>query len=873
MIRRLLPLTILTASLAVAQSPTPPKATPAPEVEIPFPAHLPIPPATVLSPEETLKTLQLPPGFKAELVASEPLIQTPVAMQWDGDGRLWVVEMNGYMPNVDGKGEDVTNGRIVVLEDTNGDGQMDKSTVFLDKLVMPRAISLRKGGALIAEPPMVYWCPDKDGDLKADGKEPVIPNYTAGGNPEHMPNGLMLALDNWLYSSKANKRYRFLQDGTLKTESTLFRGQWGITQDDYGRLFYNTNSDQLRGDLIPANYLSRNSNFKNPPGVNVQIVKSQKTFPGRVTPGVNRGYRPNQLREGRLAEFTAACGPLVYRGDLFPEEFRGNSFICETSANLVKRNVHVERDGDVMAKDAYEEKEFLTSTSERFRPVNAYDGPDGAIYVVDMARGVVQHITYVSPWLRRQILERQLELPLTQGRIWRIVPDNAQRRPAPKLEKASTAELVAALSEPNGWTRDTAQRLLVERGGTEAVAALEKLVKEGKQPLGRLHALWTLEGLEKLKAATVSTALGDKEVKVRAEAIQLSESFLEKDRALTGKLLALVTDPAAEVQIQLLATLGQLKSDEATAAMAALITTASENYLARSAAISGLKGRELEFMKRLIELPAWKTESPGKTNLLSLLARCLTEERKTDRVKALLDVAIKTAGEDWQRLAILNGAVGIIPVPEAPAGSIAAEQAKIGAKPQGSNGLGRGFKPITVPSEPAQLAALAKLPSPAVQALAKKESDLFVWTGKPGYVPPPKIPDLTPEQVEFVAAGKQLYVAICAACHQPAGQGQEGLAPPIANSEWATGPDGRLIRIVLQGVGGPMTVNGKEYNLDMPGLGAAFTDEQIAQILSYIRRDLGNLAPVVETATVSKVRDSTKDRGASWTAEELERIH
>jgi hypothetical protein len=202
-----------------------------PEVEIPFPADIPIPPATVLSPEETLKTIKVPPGFKVELVASEPLISTPVAMQWDEDGRLWVVEMNGYMPNVDGKGEGTPNGRVVVLEDTDGDGRMDKSTVFLDQLVMPRAIMLRKGGALICEPPAVYWCADANHDLKADGKEPVIPNYVTGGNPEHAPNGLLLAMDNWIYNAKSNKRYRFAATARSRPRRRLRHGH--LPPDDW----------------------------------------------------------------------------------------------------------------------------------------------------------------------------------------------------------------------------------------------------------------------------------------------------------------------------------------------------------------------------------------------------------------------------------------------------------------------------------------------------------------------------------------------------------------------------------------------------------------------------------------------------------------
>ena len=838
-------LTLLLTAAASAQKPA--KPAPPVEVEIPFPSDIPIPPATILSPEETLKTIKVPAGFHVELVASEPMITTPVVSQFDEDGRLWVVEMNGYMPNIDGKGEDVATGRVVVLEDTNGDGKMDKRTVFLDKLVMPRAIALRKGGALVCEPPNVYWCPDANHDLVADSKEPLIANYTGGGNPEHMPNGLMPALDNWIYSAKSPMRYRFTQSGELKKDSTVFRGQWGVTQDDFGRIYTNTNSDQLRGDLLPSDYLSRNPNFKGAEGANVQIAKSQKTFPGRVTPGVNRGYRAGQLKDGKLADFTAACGPVIYRGDLFPKEFAGNSFVAEPSANLIKRNVHAERDGSVTATDAADKYatpglDFLTSTSERFRPVNLTNGPDGALYVTDMARGVIQHITYVTPWLRRQYIERQLDQPLDQGRIWRILPDAAKRQPAPKLSALAPAQLVAALGSANGWVRDTAQRLLVERGGEAAVPLLKKAAATAPTPLSRLHALWTLEGLEKLDAPTVAASLADADAKVKAAAIRLSEPFAKANPALAEKVFALAADKRADVQLQLLLSIGEIGGAKADAVTAAVLAANAENPLARSAAISGLRGRELDFTKAVLASPAWAADSKGRQSALAQLTRCVLEERKPDRVAEILSLASQPPKAPWQQLAMLDGL-------SAPS---------------------KNFKPVRLAAEPV---ALTQSTAPELKKRSAKIASFVTWSGKPGDVPEKKAPPLTDDQKAFVEKGATVYNTICIACHLPQGQGQEGLAPPLAGSEWVEAPEGRLIRIVLQGVAGKMEVAGKTYSLDMPGLGAALTDEQIAQALSYIRRSFGHEEPVVETATVEKIRISTKDRGASWSAEELKQIH
>jgi glucose/arabinose dehydrogenase len=457
-----------------------------------------IPPAPVLTPEQALATFQLPPGFRIEVVAAEPLVEDPVVAVFDPDGRLWVVEMRGFMPNVEGTGEDQEVGRVVVLEDTDGDGRMDKSTVFLDQLVMPRAILLVGGGVVIAEPPRLWFCRDKDGDLRCDEKREIASDYATGADPkhgrkaahEHSSNGLLRALDNWIYSANHTTRFRFA-DGEWRREPTVFRGQWGLTQDDRGRLFYNSNSDCLRGDLVPSHYLARNPHLAKPSGLNVQIVKDQTTWPGRVNPGINRGYQPQMLRDGRLAKFTAACGPVLYRGDQFPVEYRGNAFVCEPAGNFIRRVVIEEKDTALVGDNPYSQGEFLTSTDERFRPVNLLTAPDGTLMIVDMYRGILQHQVYVTTYLRNQILERGLDKPVGLGRIYRVVHEAKKPGPAPRLAREQPADWVKHLSHPNGWWRDTAQQLLVERGGDAVVAPLRAMVDQGTRAHARLHALWT----------------------------------------------------------------------------------------------------------------------------------------------------------------------------------------------------------------------------------------------------------------------------------------------------------------------------------------------------------------------------------------------
>ena len=409
-----------------------------------------IPPAPALSPDEALKTFKLQPGFHIERVAAEPLVHQPVQIAFDPDGRLWVIEMRGYMTDIDGKGEPDRTGDVIVLEDSDGDGRMDKRTVFLDGLVMPRALALVRGGALVAEPPNLWFCRDTNGDLKCDEKTLVANDYATEADPklglraspEHASNGLLMALDNWIYSANHTTRFRNT-DGSWKREPTVFRGQWGISQDDFGRLFYNSNEDPLRADFVPSVYLTRNAHYRNPAGVNVQLYEDKAVWPIRVNPGVNRGYRPGQLRsDGTLATFTAACAPLVYRGDNFPRDYDGNVFVCEPAGNLIKRYVLEEHGAGFKAKSAYDKAEFLASTDERFRPVNLNNGPDGCLYIVDLYHGILEHRLYITSYLRQQILDRRLDQHTDLGRIYRVVSESKPPGAKPHLSEAGSEELV-----------------------------------------------------------------------------------------------------------------------------------------------------------------------------------------------------------------------------------------------------------------------------------------------------------------------------------------------------------------------------------------------------------------------------------------------
>lgn len=470
----------------------------------------------VLTAAQSLSHFKIEDGFNLQLVAAEPQVIVPVAMAFDEKGRLWVAEMTGYMPDTSGTGENAANGKIVILEDTTGDGAIDKRTVFLDSLILPRALCFIENGLLVAEPPRL-WFVEINGDKP--GKRTLVDSmFTEGGNVEHQPNGLLRAMDNWIYNAKSNKRYRKEGDRWLK-EGTHFRGQWGISQDNYGRLFYNNNSENLLGDYFSPGLGAANTNQRNVEGFDENIVPNNRVYPARPTPGVNRGYMKDVLDDSlRLVNFTAACGPLIYRGGLYGAAFEGNAFVAEPSANLVKRNILKDSSYEVQGKQAYQGREFLASTDERFRPVNLHLGPDGAMYILDMYRGIIQHKTYLTPYLKKEIGTRDLTQPLNCGRIYRVLPAGANA--APFKLTANPVQLVAALDHPNGWVRDKAQQMLVDGKYPAAIPLLkQRLADTGANPLGVVHAMWALEGLHALTITDIRTCVAKRNEHVQRQAL------------------------------------------------------------------------------------------------------------------------------------------------------------------------------------------------------------------------------------------------------------------------------------------------------------------------------------------------------------------
>jgi mono/diheme cytochrome c family protein/glucose/arabinose dehydrogenase len=808
------------------------------DVQLKFTLPAPAP----LSPEEELKTFKLPPGFRIELVASEPMIESPVAISFDDQGRMFVVEMRSYMRDLEGTTEKDPTSRVSLLTDTDGDGRMDKASAFLDNLVMPRGVMAVKGGAFIAEPPNLFFCRDTKGTGVADEKILVTSDFgTFGGQPEHMANTPTWAMDNRVYAAGYGTSLKLTNGAWLKGPG-LGRGQWGLSQDDAGRLFYNYNSDLLRTDLLPAAAYARNPLLRDALGINNKVIKEQSVTPSHPTPGVNRGYDAKTLRaDGTLANATSTCGAAIYRGDAFPAEFRGNAFIPEPSSNLVKRVKITEKDGVLTGANAYVEKEFLTSTDERFRPVMMANGPDGALYVVDLYRGMLQHPAFLTHYLIANIKARKLELPVSGGRIWRIVRDD---QAAPKATKipVDVAARVKLLTHPNGWVRDTAQRLLVESADVAAATPLRGLLTDVKAPAtARLHALWSLDGLASARAEDVRLALKDSDAQVRAAAIRIAPA------EMLAELFALKGEQEVLVLAHLAIRLSGANLPAADKALAELLVAHGDNALVREGALTGARGREVDLAKAVSALG---TDANLKQTgpVLDGFATLISQAGKTGPFEGMLEIAAGL-GDRHLRAAILRGLDQSIRDPKT-------------KKPA-------PLKTIWLNAEPTSLAKLKKAVTEA-NVLKNLESVAarLAWVGKPGAPAPPKVVALTKAQQDLFEKGKVTFTNLCAACHQPHGYGLDGLAPPLVDSDWVLGKPDVTARIVLNGLGGPVKVGNRTWDLSMPPMGM-LSDEDIAGVLTYVRREWEHNGSPIDAKFVTGIRKQFADHPNSWTSDEL----
>ncbi|MEH6582541.1 MAG: family 16 glycoside hydrolase [Halioglobus sp.] len=817
-------------------------------------------PAPVLTPEQAQADFRVAPGFEVELVAAEPLVEDPVAMAWDEYGRLYVVELRGYMPDAYGTGRNDPVGQVVRLEDKDGDGQMDTSEVFLGQLVNPRAVAVVNEGILIGEPPNLWLCELPTRDAVCESKKSVgdyAPDVETA-SVEHLENGLRQGLDNWMYNSKSNRRHRLVK-GELQLEESLFRGQWGISKDDYGRLFYNHNSTWVQADLFSAEDLVVAGTSSAKPGLGVNLTEVSEVFSVRVNPGVNRAYLEGTLREdGRLDKATGVSGLVVYRGDQFPSGYRNNVFVPEVAANVVAQ-IAVKEDGmELLAEhqtyddEEWGKREFLGSTDERFRPVDAMNGPDGALYIIDMYRGIAQDQHFLTDELREQIFQRQLDKPLGHGRIWRVRHNGGKaERGFPALVDVSSEQLMTSLSHPNGWVRDTAQRLLLKREG-DLRMGLAKLAR-GEETLPAIHALWTLAGRGELERALVMEVASIDDPKRQYQVLRAGSPQL-----LTADVLMLaetMSSAQEQLQMQLAFVMGAHAADpEVRVRLLEILSAQLSSDYVRQAVVRAVQGVELDFLSEVLAGGQLDQPSDAADAVLARLAanayRTLrgdvtSKEAANPVLQRLLALVGSPPEEkDWQQIAMLGGLENLT--------------------------ITTGFAP----------AALAEVPPIFADGTISEKNPLwparlagrraFTWPGDElalGMKP------LSPEQLQLMGKGEAFYPK-CGACHGATGVGTVGLAPALANSPWILGPPEWLARIVLQGMNGPVEIDGEIWNGVMPPHGhmAELDDETLAGLMTFMRRAWGHKADPVSAEVVTAIRADSAGRKQPWTVPELEAV-
>lgn len=561
---------------------------------------------------ESMKAIYPQKGYHLQLVASEPMIKEPVAIVWDGNGRMYVAEMRTYMQDINGTGENEPVCQVSMLEDTNGDGVMDKRSTFIDSMVLPRMM-LCVGHKLLVNETFTYNIfsyGDKNGDGKADEKIQVYKNDKPDTrNLEHQKSGLVWNMDNWIYVSCDPVRYRYTH-GKMIPDTLAYSpgGQWGLGNDDYGRMYFSS-----AGAEIPATGFQINPVYGILNPRDQFNDEFQAVWPIIATPDVEGGLK--RLRpDTTLNHFTASCGQSIYRGDALPADLRGDLLICEPVGRLIRRAKVTDDHGKITLHNAYDKEEFIASTDMNFRPVNTATGPDGCLYIVDMHHGIIQegNWTREGSYLRPQILKKGLDKNIGQGRIYRLVYDGYKPDPRPHLLDDDANTLLTYLDHPNGWWRDNAQKELILRGNLSVVPALKQIAL-GQHPtigkrmagLARVHALWTLEGMDAIDKSIVIAAMNDTDPQVRRAAVWISERYMKTGEPdVIAKLKTMVSDTSMDVKTQLQTSLAYCSEPWAKNLLVTLVAHSDNKDFTESVANSIEVNKNTKvFGSRLANMP------------------------------------------------------------------------------------------------------------------------------------------------------------------------------------------------------------------------------------------------------------------------------
>lgn len=514
------------------------------------------------TPAEELETIALPEGYHLELVASDPELVSPVMCVWDGNGRMYVAEMRTYMLDIDGSKAHTPMSRVSLWESTKGDWNYDRHTVFADKLMLPRMVLPLDERVIVrvTDTKDMSTYRDTNGDGVADEVVKIYEGGSQEGNLEHQPSGLLWDIDNWMYLTHTPERFRFTRGKIEKEPYALDVGQWGLAMTDTGQVIFAT-----AGAENPAHHfqvMPQYGNISLPGQVKDDFYE---VFPLALMTDVQGGL-PRVSKEGGLNRFTACGGQSIFRGDALPHDLYGDYIVPEPVGRLIRRAKIADENGKLVISNPVKGTEFIASVDPNFRPVWSATGPDGCLYICDMYHGIIQEANWTKEgsYLRPEIKKYGLDKNINRGRIWRLVHDGYQKRERPHMLDETPAELVKHLSDPNGWWRDTAQKLIVLRGDKSVVPALREMAMNDSNPIARLHALWTLEGLDSADAELVIAKLKDADPRLRAAAVRVAEPMIrQKVTPVVRAVRDAAFDADPDVAKQVVLTMFYLKDPSA----------------------------------------------------------------------------------------------------------------------------------------------------------------------------------------------------------------------------------------------------------------------------------------------------------------------